>query len=195
MQELSKIEVKKLEDRTEYYYNEQLHKEDGPAVECSNGTKFWYQNGKLHREDGPAIEWVKGDKEWYQNGKRHREDGPAIKYVNGHKEWYKDGKLHRVDGPAIEYVNGHKEWYKNGECHNTLRTPTRSVGQRSSAQGQSATAVARRPKPSGAPHCAGVHRLPAQSGRYTTPRGTVTTRPPMWSWCTDARELWQGTNK
>ena len=33
-----------------------LHREDGPAIEKSNGYKFWYRQGKLHREDGPAIE-------------------------------------------------------------------------------------------------------------------------------------------
>ena len=39
--------------------------------------KEWRINGKFHREDGPAIEWSNGDKEWYLNGRRHREDGPA----------------------------------------------------------------------------------------------------------------------
>jgi hypothetical protein len=29
--------------------------ENGPAVERSNGTKYWYLNGERHREDGPAI--------------------------------------------------------------------------------------------------------------------------------------------
>ncbi len=37
------------------YRNErgELHREDGPAIEYTSGTKMWYQNGKLHREDGP----------------------------------------------------------------------------------------------------------------------------------------------
>ena len=34
-----------------------------------NGNKSWVTNGKLHREDGPAIEWSDGVKEWYLNGK------------------------------------------------------------------------------------------------------------------------------
>ena len=51
------------------YRNEQgkLHREDGPAVERTNGYKEWYLNGKLHREDGPAIEYADGDKSWYIN--------------------------------------------------------------------------------------------------------------------------------
>ena len=34
-----------------------------------NKTK-WYLNGKLHREDGPAVELTNGSKEWYLNGNR-----------------------------------------------------------------------------------------------------------------------------
>ena len=33
-----------------------------------NGSKFWWLNEELHREDGPAIEWLDGTKEWYLNG-------------------------------------------------------------------------------------------------------------------------------
>ena len=36
--------------------DDQLHREDGPAVELPEGTRFWFLNGKLHREDGPAVE-------------------------------------------------------------------------------------------------------------------------------------------
>ena len=48
-------------------------------------------NGKLHREDGPAIEWTNGRKEWWINGERHREDGPAIVRTNGPNRWYMNG--------------------------------------------------------------------------------------------------------
>ena len=34
------------------------------------GTKRWYLNGKRHREDGPAIEYSDGRKLWYLNGKQ-----------------------------------------------------------------------------------------------------------------------------
>ena len=100
------------------WYNEQdqLHNEDGPAVEYKSGTKHWYLNGQRHREDGPAIECVvTGDKSWYINGQRHREDGPAIEYASGDKYWFINGQRHREDGPAIEYASGDKYWYLNGE--------------------------------------------------------------------------------
>jgi len=34
----------------------------------ANGDRFWYLNGELHREDGPACEFSDGYKEWYFNG-------------------------------------------------------------------------------------------------------------------------------
>ena len=54
------------------YYNDQdqLHREDGPAIESAGGYKAWYVNGKRHREDGPAIEYASGHKEYWINGKR-----------------------------------------------------------------------------------------------------------------------------
>ena len=69
-----------------------LHRENGPAVVCTNGHKEWWQNDQLHRIDGPAIEWWDGDKRWYQNGQRHRIDGPAVMYANGSKAWYINDK-------------------------------------------------------------------------------------------------------
>jgi hypothetical protein len=54
--------------------NGKLHRENGPAVEFTNGSKAWYINGKRHREDGPSCEWSNGDKWWYINGIRHSEE-------------------------------------------------------------------------------------------------------------------------
>jgi len=58
-----------------YWYNgkRELHREDGPAIEYSNGIKYWWLNGELHREDGPAIEYENGDKEWWLNGVKYSE--------------------------------------------------------------------------------------------------------------------------
>ena len=47
-----------------YYLNGKLHREDGPAVECTDGSKKWYFYGNLHREDEPAIELVSGQRYW-----------------------------------------------------------------------------------------------------------------------------------
>lgn len=70
----------------------QLHRENEPAIEYSNGTKYWYLNGRLHRENSPAVEWANGDKTWYLNGKVHRKDGPAVERSNGINRWFLNGE-------------------------------------------------------------------------------------------------------
>ena len=85
------------------------------CITDSYGTKRWYLNRKLHREDGPAIECTSGSKYWYLNGLQHRVDGPAVECSNGDKYWFVNGKRHRVDGPAVEYANVSKAWYINGK--------------------------------------------------------------------------------
>ena len=70
--------LKITRDKAEWYRNDWLHREDGPAIEMSDGTREWYKNVTLHREDGPAIERSHGNRDWWLNGERHREDGPAI---------------------------------------------------------------------------------------------------------------------
>jgi len=61
----------------------------------STGNKFYFKDKEmkiLHREDGPAVEWSDGHKEWFLNGILHREDGPAIEYVDGSKSWHLNGE-------------------------------------------------------------------------------------------------------
>ena len=65
-----RIEVNKFGTRRYYNSAGELHRDDGPAIECTNGRRCWYQNGLLHRTDGPAIEWAHGINEWWLNGKR-----------------------------------------------------------------------------------------------------------------------------
>jgi hypothetical protein len=76
----------------------------------------YYKKGTtiLYREDGPAIEYSDGERQWWVNGRLNREDGPAIEFADGTKRWYVDGKLHREDGPAIVRSDGSIEWYLNG---------------------------------------------------------------------------------
>src|SRR5690606_6887315 len=128
-----------------WYMQDKRHREDGPAIEYTNGDKRWYieekelteeefnarpkktvrsdgtiewrVNGQLHREDGPAVEDVNCNKYWYIKGKLHRENGPAIEDAYGYKAWYMDGKRHRENGPAIEDSYGYKAWYMHGIWH------------------------------------------------------------------------------
>lgn len=63
------------EYKTEHYKNGQLHRDDGPAVEHSDGTRYWYIHGKLHRENGPAIDCpITGTKKWFLNGQQLSEE-------------------------------------------------------------------------------------------------------------------------
>ena len=55
------------------------------------GIKYWFFNGQLHRENGPAVEYANGTKYWYLNDKRHRTNGPAVEYANGNKSWFLNG--------------------------------------------------------------------------------------------------------
>ena len=38
------------------------------------GNRHWYLNDELHREDGPAIEDADGYKAWYLNGVEYTEE-------------------------------------------------------------------------------------------------------------------------
>lgn len=85
------------------------------------GTEFWYKDDDLHREDGPAVIVNGGTtKEWWLNGVRHREGGPA--FINKvTTSWWRNGLRHREDGPAIIKYNDYQEWYINGkkiQCSN-----------------------------------------------------------------------------
>ena len=83
------------------------------------GNKCYFKKGTkiLHREDGPAIEYSSGSKSWYIDGYPHREDGPAVEIIDEHNEWWVNGKLHRIDGPAIEYFDEDypNYWWINGQ--------------------------------------------------------------------------------
>jgi hypothetical protein len=50
----------------------------------------------LHREDGPAVEWSNGDKAWYLNGNYHRADGPAVVFTN-YQSWWLNGRSYFHD--------------------------------------------------------------------------------------------------
>jgi len=45
---------------------------DGRNID--GGSEFWFKDGKPHREDGPAIEWTDGSKFWYVNGNELTEE-------------------------------------------------------------------------------------------------------------------------
>jgi hypothetical protein len=84
------------------------------SVRVYSSRTEWWLNDERHREGGPAVQWANGDETWYAHGQLHREDGPAMAW-GGVKFWYLNGQLHRSDGPAIEGSRGRKEYWLNGE--------------------------------------------------------------------------------
>lgn len=79
--------------------------------------KKYNQAGNLHSEEGPAVECLNGDKYWYYDGKLQNLHGPAYEGANGTKCWYFDRNLHRWTfdpGPAVETADGEKQWYLFG---------------------------------------------------------------------------------
>ena len=59
-----------------------------------DGTTFWYLYGELHREDGPAVERSDGTKKWYLNDEELTEE----EYNNKMKPTSCNGKLVTIDG-------------------------------------------------------------------------------------------------
>jgi hypothetical protein len=112
------MSILSIEDGHRIWRNEagQFHREEGPAIELTNGDKHWYFQGKLHREEGPAIELTNGYKEWFFHGNRHRINGPSAINFN-YREWRIHDQLHREDGPAVEWSSGDKEWFFHGNRH------------------------------------------------------------------------------
>lgn len=47
-----------------------ISKQTGP-VKFASGTVFWYYEGNLHKTDGPAIEYLDGSKEYWLNDKHY----------------------------------------------------------------------------------------------------------------------------
>ncbi len=72
-----------------------------PTKSWPDGSQIWEnEDGQYHREDGPALMWSVGSRYWYRNGMRHREDGPASISTIGEYGWYLDNELYSLN----EYV-------------------------------------------------------------------------------------------
>ena len=41
-------------------------------------NKIWFKNGNWHREDGPALEWSNGEKAWFLNDNYYNEQDYRI---------------------------------------------------------------------------------------------------------------------
>ena len=69
----------------------------------ANGHKEWYFNGQLHRVDGPAIEWADGSKEWYLNGKeltKSQHQAAVKKQADSY-----EGKVVEIEGKKYNLIS------------------------------------------------------------------------------------------
>lgn len=56
---------------------------------CCHGGRYWFiEGGRNHRDDGPAIIYSNGTRHWYFYGAKHRLDGPASHYADGTKHYF-----------------------------------------------------------------------------------------------------------
>lgn len=130
---ISRGESRINEDEEYFYCDDQLHREDGPAIikhqyfPFGTTEEHYYHHGKLDREDGPAIIKYNADlrtreEYYYRDGKLDRKDGPAVVKRNAdgstEEEYYRDGKLFRKNGPQVvkRYADGttEEQYYENG---------------------------------------------------------------------------------
>ena len=78
------------ENEKQWHNNNKLHRINGPAriIDIkAHITVEYYYDGQLHRNDGPAIiryyDGYNADdrhvefEQWYKHGQLHRDDGPA----------------------------------------------------------------------------------------------------------------------
>ena len=73
----------------------------------ARGTRWYYNSaGQLHRDEGPAVECTNGYKRWHINGLRHRIDGAAIECTNGYKRWF----IHGVEMTEAEFNQAVKHY-------------------------------------------------------------------------------------
>ncbi len=78
--------------RTPDFDKRKFHCEDGPII-FDDGSEEWWWNDQLHRVDGPAVTTAKGSQIWYVSSRKHRADGPAVIWKTSQQvEWWYFGR-------------------------------------------------------------------------------------------------------
>ena len=65
-----------------------------------DGNKFWYRNGQYHREDGPACEYANGTRYWFIEGKEYTEQ----EFNKKMNKTSCGGKIVEIDGKKYKLV-------------------------------------------------------------------------------------------
>ena len=121
MSEFKKYIVHVYENYVEWRepINNNLHREgDLPALEYSNGDKYWYINGVLHRDrDRPPIVLRTGEQRWQRGDILHRETGPALILENGEGHYYLDNKRYATRKEWLLELEKRKNKQLNNESN------------------------------------------------------------------------------
>ncbi len=86
------------EDKTEYFKNGKLHRDNEPAVIIKDDSGFqfkYYDNGKLHRKDGPAVIFLNYPKlnEWYISGEKLSPTEIVVQKIKNTRDSILDNKI------------------------------------------------------------------------------------------------------
>lgn len=84
------------------------------VVDVYGTIRYYNTQNQLHNDEGPAVEFISGVKEWFYRGMRHNSHGPAIIEATGTLYYYLYDKTHRIDGPAIIWSDGDIEYWIEG---------------------------------------------------------------------------------
>lgn len=76
-----RVEVDQHGTRRYFNSNNQLHRENGPAVIYADGAQCWCRNDMLHREDGPAVMFTSGRMCWFLYGEELTESGYSERLI------------------------------------------------------------------------------------------------------------------
>ena len=110
-----------IDGSLEYYLGDDLHNVDGPAV-VNGRHQEWWIHGLRHRDNGPAVEYSDGSQEYWLYGMKHRVNKPAIILKDQGfnvgfytTEYWFYGRLHREEGPAVLKSDGSQEFWIHGK--------------------------------------------------------------------------------
>ena len=97
-----KYEVRVYKDGEVNWLGEEgrLHRLNGPAVICADGSEFYYHHGKLSRLDGPAAIYADGSKGWWIDNRKYTE----AEFHKKVAELNNDGKVVEIEGKKYKLV-------------------------------------------------------------------------------------------
>ena len=93
----------------EWYLNDKLHREDGPAVECANGSKWWYLNGEEVTEE--EVMGKKSRKAAVEEISRLGQEMDASDNVNSPSHYNQAG-IECIDAIKASLGDGYQDYCK-----------------------------------------------------------------------------------